>query len=471
MYKRLSDTQNNFSYTRVYWLIFVFALLAIILPLSIGINASEFQLNSNGILALFIIWYSSAQLAILSAKGQKRLLSMTFWVFVYIWLGLSPLFQISVGKMPWPIIASEDQVTYALIISIIGLLSYDAGMFLVGYLIKTHNANSTAKLILDERKILSFAPISIVTAGIIVVAFYGGVDVFLLAREARGAYLSELYSKSQVLLLDNLLKAIIFVSLLSVFVLWLRRTNNCLTKKNILTFVFLTVLIMFNVYVNNPVSTARYRFGTVVMSLLFIGLKWNKKTSFPLWTLTLIAFLLIIFPYADFFRISTDVSIESLEFRPVYEHLVVNGDYDAFQQLSNTVAYVSNEGITWGKQLLGVIFFAIPRDLWPNKPLGSGEFIALNSGYYYTNLSCPLWAEAYLNGGLIAVIIIFAAYGALTEIMEHRYLSRQKGATFLDIFVPFFASYQIFFLRGDLMSAFAYIVPIILFMVLITKSG
>ncbi|ADL07283.1 O-antigen polymerase [Thermosediminibacter oceani] len=469
MNKRVSNNQKYFCYTKIFWLIFVFNLLAIILPLSFIINISEFRINSNGILTLFIIWYSSARLAILSAKGLKRLLSMTFWVFVYIWLGISPLFQVSVGRMPWPITTSEYHVTYALIISITGLLFYDVGMFLAGHLIKTNNTNYTPKLILDERKILLFAPISIVTAAVIIVAFFGGFDIFLLARAVRNAYLNELYSKSQLLLLDNLLRAIIFVSLQSVFVIWIRRTNNYLTKKNILKFIFLIVLIVLNLYINNPISTARYRFGFVVISLLFIGLKWNEKTSFPLWTLMMITFLLIIFPYADLFRNRADVSLKSLEFLPIYEHLVGNGDYDAFQQLSNTVAYVSKKGITWGKQLLGVIFFAIPRNLWPNKPLGSGEFIALNSGYYYTNLSCPLWAEAYLNGGFIAVIIIFTVYGILTKNIEHQYLSQQNGASFLDIFVPFFAPYQIFFLRGDLMSTFAYLIPNILFMLLVTK--
>jgi len=81
------------------------------------------------------------------------------------------------------------------------------------------------------------------------------------------------------------------------------------------------------------------------------------------------------------------------------------------------------------------------------------------------NLSLPLWGEFYLDGHLAAVIIGFLLYGSLVGAIETQYAkARSDKPTFATLFVPVYSAYQFFLLRGSLLSATAYLVPIILCM-------
>jgi hypothetical protein len=60
----------------------------------------------------------------------------------------------------------------------------------------------------------------------------------------------------------------------------------------------------------------------------------------------------------------------------------------------------------------------VPRKIWENKPISSGEFIGnylrdtYGNKYSFTNLSNPYVSEGYLNFGILGVIMfaIFLAF-------------------------------------------------------------
>ena len=85
----------------------------------------------------------------------------------------------------------------------------------------------------------------------------------------------------------------------------------------------------------------------------------------------------------------------------------------------------------------------------------------------------PLWGEAYLDGGLPFTAIILLVYGLMLGTAERRFvdfLSRRRPAPeSYAVLVPVLAAYQIFLLRGALMSCFAYLVPVVLLLVVATK--
>jgi hypothetical protein len=171
------------------------------------------------------------------------------------------------------------------------------------------------------------------------------------------------------------------------------------------------------------------------------------------------------------FRYTTNIDKLSLhESTSIIDPLVNKGDYDSFQQLLNTTIYVENHGIAFGKQMLGTLMFWVPRNIWSSKPIPSGVVVADYRGYEYTNLSMPLWGEAYIDGGILGVILVFVLYGYFVRVIENLYIDNYlHGTYFLNIFVPVYAAYQLFLLRGTLMSAFAYFIPIVLFMFIATK--
>jgi hypothetical protein len=124
---------------------------------------------------------------------------------------------------------------------------------------------------------------------------------------------------------------------------------------------------------------------------------------------------------------------------------------------------------------LGAIFFFIPREVWVDKPIGSGEFIYyeyiknyVNEGFA-PNISSPLLAETLINFSYFFSPFIFLALGVLAAILDYRFKKnrsflvniasnkRKNYISFSLIFYPFLVSIFLFILRGDLQSGFAFL--------------
>ena len=120
------------------------------------------------------------------------------------------------------------------------------------------------------------------------------------------------------------------------------------------------------------------------------------------------------------------------------------------------MAVMNKNVITMGNQLLGVIFFWVPRSIWPNKPVGSGFFLVTNSGGGFPNVSMPFFAEGFINFGYIGLLIAAIGIGICAKKLDTRYWqsistpSLYQGLYFIAL------GATIFIMRGDLMSSFAY---------------
>jgi hypothetical protein len=263
-------------------------------------------------------------------------------------------------------------------------------------------------------------------------------------------------NKSVTLIIKQFSRVPLFVCLIIGIVMWKH-------KKLIKPYAYMTVigLLVINVVLNNPISNARYWFGSVMLTLCALLIPW-KKFSFFGWCAGYLLLFLVIFPYADMFRNDLDPTIKVAKVSDVMQH---KGDYDAFQMLANATEVVRLNGDTHGRQLLGALLFWVPRSIWSDKPLSSGQMVGESLGYKFTNLSCPLWGESYLNFGYTGVIVIFMGYGYLTQILQRRYIyNKLEGtATYPMLIVPFLAAYQVFLLRGDLMNGIAYLSSFLVF--------
>jgi len=102
--------------------------------------------------------------------------------------------------------------------------------------------------------------------------------------------------------------------------------------------------------------------------------------------------------------------------------------------------------------------------------LGTGEYIAKKSGYYFTNLSSPLWAEAYYAFWYFGIIVVFFYYGYISGLLDRAYQKSEQMESFIHIFIPFWMGFQLFFLRGDLMNGIAYSIPTIVILLLAYKK-
>jgi hypothetical protein len=197
------------------------------------------------------------------------------------------------------------------------------------------------------------------------------------------------------------------------------------------------------------------------------------RATFSLTALAIALLFIVVFPFADVYRSSLETEVTGYFRETSLESQIVDkGDYDAFEQLVNVVSYVDHNGLGYGRQLAGTALFWFPRSVWSSKPVPSGVLIGEYRGTANTNLSLPLWGELYLDGHIALVILGMLLYGTFAAAVETQYaLSSAETPNLSTLFVPVFAAYQFYVLRGSLLSAIAYLVPVVLCMWFCTSRG
>lgn len=222
--------------------------------------------------------------------------------------------------------------------------------------------------------------------------------------------------------------------------------------------VLLTATLLTLLVIVNPVSSPRYTVGTVYVALLAACGGWSSIRRYRTVAVSLMGALFFVFPIAATFRNTIDAEVK---FQSPLQSLL-SGDFDSFYQINNAVYYVATRGITWGDQLLGVVLFWVPRDLWPGKAVDTGILLAETRGYSFTNLSAPLWAELLINGSWPLLVIGMLAIGFFTRRWDGE-LARMIEAFgtpgVLGCIVPV---YLLIVLRGSLLQSMASLSVILL---------
>lgn len=244
--------------------------------------------------------------------------------------------------------------------------------------------------------------------------------------------------RSAGLIVGNFLKPMSMVILLAAYIAGVRQKA-----------FFAILLILF--LLTCPV-TGMARFSVAAM---YIPVCLNMIPLFrrkDVFVLILCFSLLVVFPFLDNFRYYS--AGQELEF---------GLNFDQFTELhfdsySMFMRVLSENIITWGHQLLGVLFFWVPRSLWPTKPIGSGAFLAHEKGWYFTNVSMPFFGEGYINFGLLGVFVFAVLLSVVSAVEDKRYWSvlvkREHDLRKIRYFI--LLAMLMFILRGDLLSSIAF---------------
>jgi hypothetical protein len=239
--------------------------------------------------------------------------------------------------------------------------------------------------------------------------------------------------------------------------------------------IFLLLILIFK----NPFMEKRSGLGPIYFSLLFLFvpklLNNNIKT-----TLILYLSLIIAMPILAVFTHINSSFIEVLK-NPKIITGSLNKDvllsnfntlhFDAYANFLATIENVSFHGFSMGEQLSSALFFSVPRSIWPSKPLTSGQFLGNylieEHGFYFNNISNPFVSEAYLNFGVIGIVIfaIILAYfltRALVFLKSDDYLKK--------VLAFFIAIHMIYFLRGDFTNGFSQLILVSFGIYVIPKS-
>jgi len=222
------------------------------------------------------------------------------------------------------------------------------------------------------------------------------------------------------------------------------------------TFLYLPIVLI----VTNPISTNRYSFISATIFLILCA--WKLSRPLRQWLIVgTVGGALVLFPYLDYFRYRrTGTGTTGI-------YALTNGDYDALFTTTMAVRWVVENGITWGNQALGVVGFWVPRGLWANKPADTGVTVAEGLGMSFTNLSSPLWAEGYVNFGLLGAIVAAALFGLVAARLAVSHLT--PGDARGDLIWSFIVGYQLILLRGSLLQATGQVVVVVLMVILLTR--
>lgn len=470
---RLSSGRRAVAWRQILALILGVGL-AVFYPALLNL-AHPARMNVDAVLALAVAAYSAMRLAALVWAGQERPLEMVFWIYVYVFLGVAPALQVQTRAFPWPGLYTSAEITRGFLIVFVGILSYEIG-YAAARSVRDQRVVSWELTLSGPRAVLLGCIALVASAAAI--QLLGGPEVLFMPRIWFVTEVAGRVGLASFELLTSTMRALPFVAALA---LWhvLRESSAQATnwKRVGIRFIW-AACVVTTFIVGNPIFTARYWFGTIVLGFVLYRTRWSRNFSGFAWAAGGVFLLTAVFPFADVFRASLDVeafrvtSDQSLNVA-IADNLAGNGDFASFQQVLNVQRLVDHGGTMPGRQFAGAVLFWVPRSIWPDKPIHTGELAARFMGYPFTNLEAPLWAEAYVNGGIVALVVVFVLYGFGSRRISDRWLAHRKALggriSALSILYAIFVPYQIFFLRGNLLNAIAYLAPAILAVALVSK--
>jgi hypothetical protein len=444
-----------------------------VLPLAVAAQPGEGVRDATFILQLVVACYAGARLCSIVLAGQRRLVQGAFWLFCYLAMGVAPLAQSVLGRVPTPVVGPRSDTLLATVLILVGMIAFDIGALLARNRPAPRGARRPPARV-DRRRLWLLTGFALL-ASLALIAQLGGPGVFFSSRqeilESLGAATAGEVDQDVGEAGNALLRGFGTVpALLSLLLLtrWLVTSRRARRSPAVLA--AWTAVLAVNVVVNNPISNPRYWFLTVLFALLFTIFPRSPvmyRTSLALGVLV----ALLVFPFADKFRYAEDPG-QATGSGSLLEPLVTK-DYDQVGMFANHISYADDgHGHTWGRQLSGSALFFVPRTAWENKPVDSGMLVGEWMGTNNTNLSSPLWAELWLDFGPLGMTAGLFAVGYGAARADRRYVTRTlldtaPGNVFA-VVVPLIAGYSFILLRGSLLQASGRIVIAALCLALVT---
>lgn len=393
-------------------------------------------------------------ISIYGILSDKHILSMNkfFWYFQYIFMFLAPLCNYITQYFPWGYFIGDDDIMYSIFIVLLWNITY-----LMFYKKMKININ----MIRLKKYLLKPQKISLLSQ---VIIFSIAVISFISLVELVGFENMFYRSTNEVNIEDSVISFIVSRFLRSVIVIiamaFIALNMN---KKLVLRNLVIGIVCTFSLIVNFPASVSRYWMGALLGGLLFF---WycehvnSRKIDY-----LIIINMVILFPLLSYFKFHniSDLLVE----KEIYSGMIAGFntiDFDAFTLISRTVDYVNIHGLSFGEQLLNVIFFFVPRSIWVDKPLVTSIMVVSSQNQEFTNLSCPLAAEGYINFGLIGVVLFSMVYAVINRYIDDVYWDNSNGRylNIINILYPILCLNTLTINRGPLQPSFVPTVAIIM---------
>ncbi|WP_424215390.1 hypothetical protein ACN20G_06095 [Streptomyces sp. BI20] len=410
-------------------------------------------------LQLALAVYAGARLSAMVLTSRRKLLQGSFWLFVYMALGVAPLAQAVLGQVPTPVVGPRSDLTWAIALILIGCIAFDVGVLLARHrpAERAGGSRKERQPIMTHRRRMYLLAVLAFLGGAAFVMKLGGPAVFFSSRQEIIAGIEEAgVSNDDGQAGQALLRGFGTVPALLALLLYTRwLITSSIARRKPVVIATWAGLAVLNIIVNNPISNPRYWFLTVMFALLFTVF----PTSAAMYRVALsmaVVVALLLFPFADRFRYD-EKNYRPVETTSFLEPMALK-DYDQVGMFANTVTFSdSGPGHFYGRQLAGSIFFAVPRSLWEGKPKDTGVMVGQWMGTVNTNLSSPIWAELWLDFGPLGMTAGLMGMGYASARVDRRYARRATRRTppgsLISVVVPLVAGYSFILLRGPLLQA------------------
>jgi hypothetical protein len=380
-----------------------------------------------------------------SISNRNLNLDTIIWVFMYAFFFLAPVVQLNGDYAVFPNSLGIEE-SYVLKTNLLILL-WNVLFLLFRRRINREQMETNTDSI-DDYKLLLHTIDWKVRMVYFFIAFFTFIFVFVKLKWqfflGYADYGDIFSNKALLLILSISLSGIAFANWIFAFAQWK-------DKKKLFNLFYFTLSSIALLYLVNPVNNNRSYIGFCAIFIIYFF--YHKKFSSGKFLFFILFGLFVIFPFLNLFRYGFQTAVEWPSFNELMFEQLTELHFDAYSNIIATFHYCQLHGLSLGYQMLGVLFFFIPRSLWVNKPLSSGEavgdYISSLRSIKFTNISNPIVSEFYINFGIYGVIggaILFA-------IIINKLDSRVKMARYA---YSLFAGYLFIIYRGDLMSAFAY---------------
>jgi|GEM_PF-1522998 len=449
------------------WLLgfgFWFAI-AILLPFLGSKYFLETLLSPAGFLCFVTIQLSALRLTMLLLAGQARYMAINFWVFVYLFFGISAMVQVDNGVFPRHQAyvgggyAPRD-LTTAQIIVLVGCIAYELGSYMVRQRTTKRFFVAPRQISISLPALHAFALISCI-AGVLYIAksgasIIGSRDSVQNFDSAAANYLTRMLLFATAFL-------ICYAYRRGQILKW--RSLSRISQGLFILCVALCLLL------NNPTTTQRGVVSAVFGGLAVASVRVDSKRLVRLLIIGLIGATILVYPLLNqTFRRSDPTANQVDVVEPGIFGALRSSDTDfgMYTQIADGIEYVRVDGYSNGSFLASSLLVFIPRSIWTSKSFDVGDTVHDRLGYNSRyNYSSPLWMESFVEGGYIWLSIVLLALGAISMLLDLHYLKFPVGR--LAILTPAIAFYQGYLLRGSLMSSLPMLYVMLTVLLLIVR--
>lgn len=417
--------------------------------------------SPQGYLGLAIVGVALCSLAADTVSGRLGPLSLTFWSFMAVWAGFAPLYQFNAGRLPWNDVPATELYPWAQLLTLGAAIAYRVGQVTS----RPREGRSELRAVVPRAYIggvllplLAF-PLAALS-GVSLASRFQSRDDLIEAYAAQGLE----YGTGGGAVLGVLKTLPICITAVGLYLVAheIRRRRRDREQVGLPLMLAAVVAGAAAITFANPLSNSRFQGFSAFLMLAFVLISFSGLFKRTILSLGLVVGLLVAYPLSAVFK--NQAIADRVYFRL---DIFLSVDFDGFQQTVNALWYVQNQGHTLGHHLISALGFFVPRSIWEGKALPASYPVAESRGYTFQNLSLPLWAEMYVEFGVLGMMIVFFLIARYSRRADLAFNASTTSR--LAVVTPVLAAVQIGVLRGPLGAQIVFAGTCVLLALVLTR--